>query len=875
MLRFLRRLLGIRDPEDRTRAVQESLRQIDQGWRGASVPPPRFSGGAASASPPPTGRPARPSPVPPAPATLSSLDASKFAPLSQNEVADAAKSMNSQMWNAWSMRRDRIPPTTDANTALIDRAMVGMGYLSPEELAYIHAVGEKMEGLRPDMIAARAQAERIVAASEDERKRIKEQKKAEAAERKRERAEQVAHRRATDIVFLGRGVSKGLAERESDAAKLAGAGLPALATPAEVAAALGIEIPKLRWLAFHSEAPRTSHYVQFSVAKKSGGERRLSAPMPELARCQRWIFDHVLAKLDHHECAHGFIRGRSTATNAAPHAGQQAVVNIDLADFFPSITFPRVKGMFGALGYSPAAATILALLCTESPRRRVEYAGHTYHAAEGPRALPQGACTSPALANLCARRLDARLSGACAKLGWTYTRYADDLSFSASGSPAQHAGRLMAWVRHIAADEGFAINAKKTRVQRRHVAQSVTGVVVNDRPGVPRKLARRLRAILHRAAADGLEAQNRDGREDFPAWVAGMIAYISGINPEQGRRLGEALNALNHPGARWSPPLARSAAPTEPAPATEAPPESPSPAPAPEPAPDAAPPESAARPLAEASLEFREGNSDKVYRAAVVPQAGGFMVTFAYGRRGQALREGTKTETPVTEERARAIFANLVASKRKKGYGDAAADRADSATENAAATGTEPTSPASALAPAPAPAAVPNFRAQLANPLAPDRSLDWFVESRDYAAQERFRGARLILAKTESGQVSGCDENGAPRAVPAPIAKAAAQIPGEAVLDGVAVCDDRFYAFDILSRNGSDLAAKNPRPLGAPARSHRRGRIGEEIRTAAHADSADKKSALVGRLRAEGRPGIVFKRLDARYAEGKPASGGD
>ena len=137
------------------------------------------------------------------------------------------------------------------------------------------------------------------------------------------------------------------------------------------------------------------------------------------------------------------------------------------------------------------------------------YSGQTLHVASGPRALPQGACTSPALSNLIARRLDSRLSGLCQKLGWTYTRYADDLTFSASGEAAGKVGYLLARVRHIAQDEGFAVNEPKTRVQRRNTAQCVTGLVVNDSVGVPRKTARRLRAILHRARTDGLATQNR------------------------------------------------------------------------------------------------------------------------------------------------------------------------------------------------------------------------------------------------------------------------------------------------------------------------------------------------------------------------------
>ena len=233
-------------------------------------------------------------------------------------------------------------------------------------------------------------------------------------------------------------------------------------------------------------------------------------------------------------------------TNAAAHVGRLLVVNADLSDFFPSITFPRVRGVFRQLGYSPAVATVLALLCTESPRRTVTYAGRPFHVATGPRDLPQGACTSPALSNLAARRFDSRLAGIAAKLGWTYTRYADDLTFSATGDQAEgKVGYLLARVRHIAADEGFAVNEKKTRVLRPGAAQTVTGIVVNERLGVPRDTVRRLRAILHRAKAEGLAAQNRENHPHFEAWVRGMVAYVHMVNPAQAAPLRAALEALS------------------------------------------------------------------------------------------------------------------------------------------------------------------------------------------------------------------------------------------------------------------------------------------------------------------------------------------
>ena len=210
------------------------------------------------------------------------------------------------------------------------------------------------------------------------------------------------------------------------------------------------------------------------------------------------------------------------------------MINLDLCDFFPSIGFARVRSVFQRAGYSPAVATILALLCTECPRRILEYEGVTYHVATGPRGLPQGACTSPSLSNQVAKRLDRRLRGLATKLGLAYTRYADDLTFSGDVELEGRVGYLMAGVRHIAHDEGFQVNETKSRVLRRNAAQIVTGLVVNDRPGVARKEVRRLRAILHRARTEGLARQNRDGHPEFLAWLRGKIAFVAMARPEVG-----------------------------------------------------------------------------------------------------------------------------------------------------------------------------------------------------------------------------------------------------------------------------------------------------------------------------------------------------
>jgi len=143
-----------------------------------------------------------------------------------------------------------------------------------------------------------------------------------------------------------------------------------------------------------------------------------------------------------------------------------------------------------------------------------------------------------------ARRLDKRLAGLARKLELTYTRYADDLTFSGDEALESRVGYLMARVRHLVQDEGFTVNEAKSRVLRRNAAQVVTGLVVNDRPGVRRSEVRKLRAILHKARTEGLSRQNRAGVDNFPAWLRGKIAFVAMARPELGAKLKAELDAL-------------------------------------------------------------------------------------------------------------------------------------------------------------------------------------------------------------------------------------------------------------------------------------------------------------------------------------------
>jgi hypothetical protein len=213
---------------------------------------------------------------------------------------------------------------------------------------------------------------------------------------------------------------------------------------------------------------------------------------------------------------------------------------MDIKDFFPTVTYPRVKGIFRKAGYREQVATLLALLCTEAPREIVEYDGKTFYVALGLRCLPQGAPTSPALTNTLCLRLDQRLTGLAKRYGWRYTRYADDLTFSlpADHQGAPKLGALMGLVRRVVAEEGFEIHPEKTRVARSGGRQKVTGLVVNGDgpPRVSRKLRRQLRAAIH-----NLKCGKPLKEGESVARLVGYAAYVHMTDPRLGARMMQAL----------------------------------------------------------------------------------------------------------------------------------------------------------------------------------------------------------------------------------------------------------------------------------------------------------------------------------------------
>ena len=340
---------------------------------------------------------------------------------------------------------------------------------------------------------------------------------------------------------------------------LEGVALPALTTPRDLADWLQLDAQRLAWLVnpvlgWRPNAglakPPASHYRQHLHPKLRGGWRLIEAPRPDLQQAQRRLLDGLLGAVPVHEACHGFVRGRSVAGHAAAHAGRGFVVRFDLRDFFASVRASRVHAIWRTLGYPAAVVSTLTALCTtRTPRAALQrwrdegrldaFAARQLMAPH----LPQGAPTSPALANLCAFRLDLRLEGLALAFDAHYTRYADDLVFSGDASLRRRLSALQHRVAGIAEDEGFRLHRGKTHAMPAHRSQRVGGIVVNTKTNLARDEHDRLKAQLHRCVLHGPPAD----RPELRAHLLGRIAWARQLNPARGEKLSHLFARIAWP----------------------------------------------------------------------------------------------------------------------------------------------------------------------------------------------------------------------------------------------------------------------------------------------------------------------------------------
>jgi hypothetical protein len=317
----------------------------------------------------------------------------------------------------------------------------------------------------------------------------------------------------------------------------------------ECAAALDLTPGELGWFGdargWNRRAnPALRHYSYRWIPTASGGVRLIERPKPRLAELQRRVRRHVLDALPVHEAAHGFRTGRSVVTCAQPHAGQHLVVRMDLEGFFPTVSARRIRSLLELAGYPGAVSSALAgILTTATPADVLREAPAGRRGPVRTRLLnslaathlPQGAPSSPSVANAVTHHLDRRLAGLARTLGARYTRYADDLAFSGDAGLPLH--RLLPGVRLIVTAEGFRLREDKTSVAAAHQQLRVAGLVVNSSPAAARATYDELRAVLHNCARTGPAAQNRAGHPDFRAHLLGRVSWIAATSQTRGEKL--------------------------------------------------------------------------------------------------------------------------------------------------------------------------------------------------------------------------------------------------------------------------------------------------------------------------------------------------
>lgn len=222
------------------------------------------------------------------------------------------------------------------------------------------------------------------------------------------------------------------------------------------------------------------HYSTSLIPKRNGGTRRLLIPEAATKKLQRRILRRLLSRLKAHDAAHAYERGRSVATNAALHSRKQVLLKMDLKDFFDRTSAPRIEAYFRRIGWNRDSAVLLTRLVTTNG------------------GLPQGAPTSPRLANLVNISLDRNIARAVARFKGTYTRYADDITISFSEDWPRKLQKVVHRVKFIVMGCGYEVHdGRKLGVYRQHQCQRVCGVVVNAKPALPRETRRRLRAVEH------------------------------------------------------------------------------------------------------------------------------------------------------------------------------------------------------------------------------------------------------------------------------------------------------------------------------------------------------------------------------------------
>lgn len=299
--------------------------------------------------------------------------------------------------------------------------------------------------------------------------------------------------------------------------------LPVIFDKEHLAALLGLEKKYLFQLFMQVD----DFYKDIQIPKKKLGDfRTISVPTEGLKYIQRWILDNVLYNIRISEASTGFVKNKSIVDNARKHVQKECLINLDMKDFFPTITYDNVFYLFKYYGYTNEVSFVLAKLCT--------YRGK----------LPQGAPTSPYISNIMSYKLDVRFLKLCNKISADFSRYADDITVSGPKYIINYLNVFKGIIR----DEGFEVNENKTRIQYSNMRQEVTGLVVNNKITVPKETKRYLRQQIYYCEKFGVSSHLRKieiRKSNFKEHLYGLAFFIKMVQPDEGDLFLNDLNNVN------------------------------------------------------------------------------------------------------------------------------------------------------------------------------------------------------------------------------------------------------------------------------------------------------------------------------------------
>ncbi len=271
---------------------------------------------------------------------------------------------------------------------------------------------------------------------------------------------------------------------------------------------------------------KSALYYEFDIPKKSGGLRHIQAPTERLKHIQRWIKDEIIESFQPSEFATGFRKGYSIVDNAKVHVGKELVINFDIKDFFPSVTYADIFRLFVYMGYRKDVAHLLTKLCTNAND-----------------VLPQGSPASPAISNIVLLRLDKRLSSLAETLDADYSRYADDITFSGKTSIKS----IVPLVKQIVLEEGFSINENKVRLQYQHRRQEVTGLIVNEKISVSHEITNEIEKAIYFCKKFGVDSHMKRiqcNKSFYKEHLYGLAYFVNMVDTEKGQKYLSELDEI-------------------------------------------------------------------------------------------------------------------------------------------------------------------------------------------------------------------------------------------------------------------------------------------------------------------------------------------